>query len=297
VLKASGLGFTIIRPNSFLQNILAYIAPSIRTQGQFYSATGVARFSYLDIRDIAKVAAKIMMAPSAHAGRVYELNGPEPLTNSALAERISRVAGRHVQCVDIPEEAQRELMMGLGMPTWQVEALLELQRYYTGGQGGAVTDTLRNLLGTEPRTIDRFLEEFKDAFAAVDPMTGMTQLEAKQFVRNHFEEFVNRKNLDVADVNFAAGFVDHGADVPPGLPPGPAGAKAYVGAAMKRVPDLRVDILDLIAEGDKVVVRNHWMGTEALTGRKIQFSGIVIWRVQHRQLVERWAYLTPITAQ
>ena len=128
---------------------------------------------------------------------------------------------------------------------------------------------------------------------SVHPATGMTPAEMKLFVRNHFEEFVNRKNLDIADVNFAPEFVDHGSDVPAGLPDGPAGAKQYVGAAYKKFPDIHVEILDLIAEGDKAVVRNHWTGTEASSGTKYEFSGIVIWRIAHRQLVERWAYLTP----
>ncbi|MBV8632436.1 MAG: ester cyclase [Silvibacterium sp.] len=127
----------------------------------------------------------------------------------------------------------------------------------------------------------------------VNPKTGMTFTEMKAFVRNHFEEFVNRKNLDIGDANFGPEFEDHGSDVPPGTPPGPAGAKAYVGGAYKKFPDLHVDILDLIAEDDRVVVRNHWTGTEASSGTKYQFSGIVIWRIAHRQLVERWAYLTP----
>jgi predicted SnoaL-like aldol condensation-catalyzing enzyme len=124
---------------------------------------------------------------------------------------------------------------------------------------------------------------------------GMTVAEAKEFVRNHFEEFVNRKNLDIADLNFAPKFQDHGADVPPGLPPGPAGAKQYVGGAYKKFPDIHVEILDMISEGDKVVVRNHWTGTEVLSGTRYEFSGIVIWRIEQRQLAERWAYLTPPT--
>ena len=128
---------------------------------------------------------------------------------------------------------------------------------------------------------------------AVNPKTGMTHTEAKGFVRNHFEEFVNRKNLNIGNVNFAPEFVDHGADVPPGTPPGPAGAIQYVGGAYKKFPDIHVEILDLIAEDDQVVARNHWSGTEATTGRKFEFSGIVIWRIADRQLAERWAYLTP----
>src|SRR6202158_1759931 len=116
----------------------------------------------------------------------------------------------------------------------------------------------------------------------VNPKTSMAHTEAKEFVRNHVEEFVNRKNLKIGEVNFAPGFVDHGADVPPGLPPGPAGAIQYVGGAYKKFPDIHVEILDLIAEDDRVVVRNRWTGTEAASGKKLEFAGIVIWRVAHR---------------
>lgn len=125
------------------------------------------------------------------------------------------------------------------------------------------------------------------------PDTGFTVEEAKAFVRNHFEEFVNRKNVAIGLVNFGPEFVDHGADVPAGLAPGPAGAMQYVGAALKRVPDLHVTIEDIVAEGDKVVVRNLWTGTDSVANKKIAFGGIVIWRIAHRQLVERWAYLEP----
>lgn len=124
-----------------------------------------------------------------------------------------------------------------------------------------------------------------------NPKTGMTLSQAKEFVRRHFDDFVNHKLLEVADVNFAREFVDHGSDVPPNMPPGPAGAKAYVGSALQKFPDLHITIEDVIAEDDKVVVRNTWRTTDAKSGKTIRFSGIVIWRIAHRQLVERWAYL------
>jgi predicted SnoaL-like aldol condensation-catalyzing enzyme len=121
--------------------------------------------------------------------------------------------------------------------------------------------------------------------------TGMTHTEMKEFIRNHFEEFVNRKNLRIGEVNFAPEFVDHGADVPPGMASGPAGAIQYVAAALKKVPDLRVAIEDMIAEDDKVVVRNRWTGTDDASKQRLEFSGIVIWRIANRRIVERWAYL------
>src|SRR5271154_1286248 len=78
-LKASGLGYTILRPNSFMQNLLTSVAPSVRAQGAFYAAMGNAQLSFLDQRDIAVVATKILLEPREHAGKIYELNGPEAL--------------------------------------------------------------------------------------------------------------------------------------------------------------------------------------------------------------------------
>jgi len=102
---------------------------------------------------------------------------------------------------------------------------------------------------------------------------------------------VNRKNVNIGNVNFAPDFVDHGADVPSGMLPGPAGAIQYVAGALKGSPDLHVQIEDMIAEDDKVVVRNHWTATDSQTGKRLEFRGIVIWRIAARKIVERWAYL------
>jgi len=164
-LQASGLPYTILRPNSFMQNIVTYNAPGIRAQGAFYSAMGNARVSLIDVRDVAIVAAAALAAPTEHAGKIYELNGPQSLTNAEIARKISHAAGRDVQFVDIPESAQRKAMLEMGMPEWQVTALLELQQYYTAeGKGGELTDVLRNLLGRDPVVLDEFLHEFRDSF-------------------------------------------------------------------------------------------------------------------------------------
>ena len=106
----------------------------------------------------------------------------------------------------------------------------------------------------------------------------MSSEENKQFVRQHFEQFVNQKNLAVADRNFAPDYQEHGSDAPAGSMPGPAGPKSYLARAFERYPDLHVTIQDIIAEGDKVVVRNTWQATDTTTGSRTEFSGIVIWR-------------------
>jgi predicted ester cyclase len=119
---------------------------------------------------------------------------------------------------------------------------------------------------------------------------GFTLDEMKQFVAKHFDEFVNRKNPDVARENFSADFLDH--DEPSGPQVGAEAAITMMKAAFQKWPDLHVTIEDMIAERDKVMVRNTWRSTDAATGHKIEFHGFVLWRFANRKIVERWATLT-----
>jgi uncharacterized protein YbjT (DUF2867 family) len=168
-LKTTGMSYTILRPNGFLQNIVAFNAPSIRDQGAFYAAMGDAKVSYLDIGDIAVVAVKALKG-GRHSAKTYELLGTEAISNQELAARISRVVGRTVNYVDIPESAQREAMLGLGMPEWQVTALLDLQQYYKQGGCAKTDDLLRSLIERDPVTLDQYLtanaQEFRQAASA-----------------------------------------------------------------------------------------------------------------------------------
>lgn len=163
-LKNSGLSYTILRPNGFFQNIVAFNAPTIRTQGAFYAGMGATKTSLLDVRDVAAAAANALVNPADHSGKTYELMGPEAVSNDDIAGKISRIIGRNVKYVDIPEETQRKAMLDVGMPEWQVTAILDLQAYYITGKCSAVTDVLPNLLGRAPITLDRFLNENKESF-------------------------------------------------------------------------------------------------------------------------------------
>jgi uncharacterized protein YbjT (DUF2867 family) len=157
-LKGARLSWTILRPNSFHQNVVAFFAPTIRTQGVFYNSMRDAKNSLLDVRDIAAVAAK-SLAGGEHAGKIYELNGPEAINYTELAKKISKVALREVKYVDIPMDAQKKAMLDQGMPEWLTTALLDLQQYYVSGKGGETDGLLQKLLGRAPITMDEFLKE------------------------------------------------------------------------------------------------------------------------------------------
>lgn len=120
---------------------------------------------------------------------------------------------------------------------------------------------------------------------------GLSPGEMKDFVRRHFEDFVNRQQSDAALRNFSADFLDH--DEPGGAVVGPLAAKTMMEHVYRQWPDLRVAIEDILAEGDKVMVRNVWTATNPAGSGKIRFEGFVLWRFARGKIVERWARLSP----
>jgi predicted ester cyclase len=120
--------------------------------------------------------------------------------------------------------------------------------------------------------------------------TTLSPNEMKDVVRRHFDDFVNNKNSEVIRRNMTADFLDH--DGPNGAPTDVDGDEAMMRGMYVAIPDLRVEIEDIIAEGDKVICRNHWTGTNAKTGKRIQFRGFVEWRFEGDRIAERWATVT-----
>lgn len=115
----------------------------------------------------------------------------------------------------------------------------------------------------------------------------------KELIRRHYEEIDGRKNFDAVYEQVTEDFFDHEA---PERPCGPEALKECLKRIHEAFPDLSLTIEDMIAEGDKVVARNVWRGTHqgefggiAATGRKIEISGIVIWRIEGGRIAERWA--------
>ena len=120
--------------------------------------------------------------------------------------------------------------------------------------------------------------------------TTLTLEQMKQFVRDHFEDFVNKQNAGVIRKNMTPDFHDH--DGPGGKPTDVAGDEQMMIGMYKVMPDLHLTIENMIAEGDKVVCRNIWRWTDS-SGKKMQFHGFVLWRFDGDKIAERWATVSP----
>jgi predicted ester cyclase len=120
--------------------------------------------------------------------------------------------------------------------------------------------------------------------------TNLTLEEMKAKVRSHFEDFVNNRKPEVIETNMTADFYDH--DGPGEEPTDASGDERMMRQMYEVMPDLYLTIEGLIAEGDKVVCKNHWRWTDPSTGKKMGFHGFVLWRFEGDKIAERWATVT-----
>jgi uncharacterized protein YbjT (DUF2867 family) len=157
-IEASGMSWTFLRPNGFMQNLTTYRRDGIRSRGVIVDSTGDSKWSIVDARDVGAVAAKALTEPG-HAGRAYKLSGPEALSQPEMAEKISRAVGKPVRYEDVPDEEFRRANISHGVPAPWADALVDLNVYYRTGAGAPVTADVEEILGRKPRSFERFAIE------------------------------------------------------------------------------------------------------------------------------------------
>ena len=153
----SGLPFTILQPAAYMQNILTGW-DSITQRGLYevpYSME--ARISIVDLNDIAEVAVKVL-TESSHSGAIYELAGPQPLSQIEVADILSKKLGCAVTPKLIEIGVWQTNAERAGLVPYQVETLKKMFQYYDkfGFQGNP--KVLQKLLGRSPTTFEAFID-------------------------------------------------------------------------------------------------------------------------------------------
>src|SRR6266699_5480911 len=161
-IRESGLAFTFLRPNSFMQNFITYFPPR---DGAIYLPWGTGTASFVDTRNIASVAAEVLTS-DGHEEKIYALTGPAALGIADAARILSEVAGRQFKYVDVPEGAARDGMLQVGVPKWQVEALMELHAINKQSRWSAVTADIEKITGVPPTDFAQFARDHAEKFRA-----------------------------------------------------------------------------------------------------------------------------------
>ncbi|MGK7312971.1 MAG: SDR family oxidoreductase [Candidatus Longimicrobiales bacterium M2_2A_002] len=164
-LRDSGLGWTLLRPHHFMQNLLDPLTFD-REEGAIYSASGDGAIPFIDARDIAAVAAAALVE-DGHEGETYTLTGPEAVSYREATKIVSGVLGRALEYrSQTPDEAWRR-RRAAGQPVWLAAAQLAIAGYQREeGATARTTDTVAEVTGRPPRTVRQFAEDH------VDPLRG-----------------------------------------------------------------------------------------------------------------------------
>jgi uncharacterized protein YbjT (DUF2867 family) len=162
-VEDSGIPFTVLRPNSFMQNFSTFLAPMVKAGAVALPEEDYA-VSYIDARDIAACAARLFNDNEGFTNAFYALTGPQGLTLADVAGTIASAAGIEVEYTPIEEEAYIEWLDGSGMPEWDRNMLVSLSRVIKLGMMGNVTQAVEYLTGSPARTFADFAAENADAW-------------------------------------------------------------------------------------------------------------------------------------
>jgi uncharacterized protein YbjT (DUF2867 family) len=164
-IESSGIAWTFLHPNSFMQNVVTFMGETIKAEAAFYSATGEAKISHVDVRDIAAVAVKALTQPTQE-GKAYTLTGPEALSYDDLAKELSKVLGRPITHISLSPGDLKNRMLAEGMPEGIADRMLDLERYFREDQASRITNDIKQVTGRDPR---RFAQYARDCASSLQP--------------------------------------------------------------------------------------------------------------------------------
>lgn len=159
-LEASGLAWNVIRPNWFMQNFNTFWLHGIQTAGQIFLPVGAAKGSFIDARDIAAVAARLLTSDT-FANRDFDLTGPRALDHTEVAAILTQATGKAIGYTEITPDAMRQGLLGAGLPPAYAEFLLVILGYFKAGYAERTTDAVLQISGRAPRTIEQYAKDYR----------------------------------------------------------------------------------------------------------------------------------------
>jgi uncharacterized protein YbjT (DUF2867 family) len=165
IIEESGIPFTFLRPNEFMQNFINLHGPSIKSNNTFYMAVGDSKVSIVDVRDIAAVGVQALTHSEKHHDKTYTITGKEALSYYQIADILSDVTGRKISYMDLSEGDFRRALRKAGVDDWFIYVVLGmLDSIYRSGIAAQVYSTVEEVTGRKPITFTQFAKDYADAF-------------------------------------------------------------------------------------------------------------------------------------
>jgi uncharacterized protein YbjT (DUF2867 family) len=164
-LTGCGIGWTILRPGLFMQNVLGQAAAIKNDSKMVLPFAKDLPLALVDVRDTGAVAARVLVDPSSHAGKTYAFTGTQ--TNyGQFAEVFSKVLGRPIAYIGVTVAQAEQAMKGRNMPDWLIGHLVAIAKLGAEGAFSAEnTGAIKDIVKRAPLTTRQFVEDHKSLFA------------------------------------------------------------------------------------------------------------------------------------
>jgi uncharacterized protein YbjT (DUF2867 family) len=163
-LRESGMKWCFLRPTFFMQSLLL-MADTV-PGGKIIAATGKGEIAFVDARDVADTAARVLADPAAHDGKIHTLTGARALSFGGLAELLSNAVGHRVRHISPPSLVARIVLpFASGMPRWRSNMVVDLMSACAKGAQSVPGDAVQTITGNPARGIEAFVSEHRAKFA------------------------------------------------------------------------------------------------------------------------------------
>ena len=157
-LKESGLKYTIIRPNIFMQNFVDFYGQGIKKKKEIRLPLKDSKCGYVDARDTARLIRKVLTS-NGHKDNIYTVTGSESLSSAEVSEIFSEAMGKKISYVEIKPKEFKKDMIDKGVKEPIAEAFTELYKLIRDGLYDQVTDDIYKVTDRQPHTFDEFLDD------------------------------------------------------------------------------------------------------------------------------------------
>jgi uncharacterized protein YbjT (DUF2867 family) len=159
-IEASGIPYTHLRPNWFMQNFNSGpMLSDIRATSALHLPAASAKISFIDVRDIA-AAGVVVLKGVKHIGKAYTLTGSEAIDHFQVADILSRTAKRDISYVPISDETARMALFKTGVAADHIERWSSFYKKVREGFCSLVSDDIVSILGRAPITFEKYAMDY-----------------------------------------------------------------------------------------------------------------------------------------
>jgi uncharacterized protein YbjT (DUF2867 family) len=166
MIVGSGIPYTFLRPNAFMQNFVNFYSHIIKEKGILSVPAGDGKVSFVDVRDIAAVAVQVLIGNNdgKYNSKTYDITGPEAISYNDAVNILSEQVGKKISYVDVSKDDAIKAMKDIGLDEWLIDIILEGYNNLRKGYFSPVTTVVKEITGRKPNSFNEFAKEHAEVF-------------------------------------------------------------------------------------------------------------------------------------